>query len=301
MCMEHSKNPYMPEQAVLSNWRLDTAAIKPVGNGISSNACLVTANDTKYILRNLSNRQQGYMEYKIASAMSVIGISPRIIPTCSGDPFAEIDGNYYNLQEYSNGKQLKACNESLIQQVAKTVALMHKAMGTLVDDFDTTDRFSLLTLFENSTWRNLQDTLLAQDVGIEKFKAFCLSLVHLDQEKQQWIHGDLGTWNLLLDSGGIKVIDFGECRKGSIYFDAAAIITSLLSSVKDQAECSEYIFLFLQSYAEHNVELNYDLLSKYIKLWFVRGILANITDGNYTKGKSERAIDFFWNQMNKFA
>lgn len=122
----------------------------------------------------------------------------------------------------------------------------------------------------------------------------------MEEDKQQLIHGDLGSWNLLYGEQRIAVIDFGECRKGSIYFDIAAVVTSLMSSVKDRNSINEYIDLFIRVYSEYNVSLDRDLLSKYFLLWFVRGILANILEGNYQKGKSEKAINYFTKQIRLF-
>ena len=97
----------------------------------------------------------------------------------------------------------------------------------------------------------------------------------------------------------IIVIDFGECRKGSIYFDLAAVITSLLSSTEDKNVIDKYIDIFVQTYSEYNISLNRNTLSKYFQLWFVRGILANTLEENYQIGKSEKAINYFGKQMKK--
>ncbi|MBQ8834618.1 MAG: aminoglycoside phosphotransferase family protein [Oscillospiraceae bacterium] len=289
------------KQELLSNWMMADVRMEVLDKGISSNACLITKGDTKYILRRLSSWQQGYMEDKIAAVLSPLKISPRIIPSCSGHSFVAFEGSYYNLQDYVRGKQVHLCDEPLLQQAAKTVATMHKAMSALTDDLDMADRFSLLRLLESCKWDNLQDTLITQEGGIEKFRKLCQSLTGYDREYHQWIHGDLGTWNLLSDNAKVMVIDFGECRKGSIYFDVAAIVSSLLSSTEDTAILDRHISVFTQTYAEYNVPLDRDLLSKYFQLWFARGILANILEENHQKGKSEKAINYFWKQMNKFS
>lgn len=285
---------------ILLEWLLDKPQIEPIDKGISSKACLITANNRQYILRRLSSKHQGYLEFILANTLSALEISPRVIPTNHGCPFVEYGGEFYHLQEYVCGKQVNFCDETLIPHIAKTIALMHKAMRNIAENSDVDDRFSLPSLLENGKWEYLTGTILEQSGSIKEFKELCVSLVPLDGEKQQLIHGDLGTWNLLYDERKITVIDFGECRKGSIYFDAAAIITSLLSSVRDTSIIDDYIDLFVREYSKYNVLLNRNLLSKYIVLWFVRGILANILEENYQKGKSEKAIDYFAKQIIKF-
>lgn len=287
-------------QNILLEWLLDNPQIEPIDKGISSNACLITTNNAQYILRRLSSKYQGHLEFKIANILSALEISPRVIPTNDCNPFVEYGGEYYNLQEYMCGKQVNFCDETLIQYIAKTIALMHKAMRNIAENLEIDDRFSLPSLLENCKWEYLTGTLLEQSCSMEKFKELCFSLVPLDEDKQQWIHGDLGTWNLLYDERKITVIDFGECRKGSIYFDVAAVITSLLSSVRDTNIIDDYIDLFVREYSKYNVLLDRNLLSKYIVLWFVRGILANILEENYQRGKSEKAIDYFAKQIKKY-
>lgn len=285
---------------VLLNWNLDNSIIEPIGKGISSDACLITVNDNKYILRMLSSEQQGNLEFKIAEGLSVLGISPRIIPTYSGSPFVEVEGKYYNLQEYICGKQIDTCDESLIQQIAKTIADMHKELNLLDIQLNVEDRFSLTYLLDRCKWENLKNTLIEHSENIEKFKNLCFSLINLDQDQTQWIHGDLGTWNLLCDDKKIKVIDFGECRKGSIYFDIAAVITSLLSNMEDTESINKYMNIFVQTYSKYNISLDRNLLAKYFQLWFVRGILTNTLEENYQAGKSEKVINYFWKQLKKF-
>ena len=272
-------------------WGLEDTVIAPVSSGTSSDAILVTAGGDSYILRKLRSSLQGHWEYEIASALSDLDIAPRIIQGLSGEPFAEENGSFYNLQAYISGQRLKGCDESMLKFVAVSVARMHSALSKLPCQDPLPDRFALSGQLDRDKW----EVLIPSEI-----KACFPALLALDAEKEQWIHGDLGSWNLLCEDGNIKIIDFGECRLGSVYFDVAAVLTSLLSNIDQPFVCAEYIRQFIRTYEKNYISLECGKLFAYIQLWYVRGILANTTQENYQAGKSEKMIGYFLDQMTRF-
>ncbi|HEX3022965.1 MAG TPA: hypothetical protein VHP81_11295, partial [Lachnospiraceae bacterium] len=54
---------------ILENWNLNDVYIEKIGNGISSDACLIVSKEGKFILRKLQTESQALQEYKIAKAL----------------------------------------------------------------------------------------------------------------------------------------------------------------------------------------------------------------------------------------
>lgn len=285
-------------ELLASGWKLENAAVTPISRGTSSDAFLVSADQGTYVLRKLRSARQGDWEYQISTALAELGIAPLIICGVSGNPWAEANGCYYNLQEYVYGQRIQGCNGDIVCLAVRETARMHKKLSTLPCTHTSSDRFSLSSLLSACNWEILN--CISSECTVQDLQELYTHMIPLDEEKQQWIHGDLGTWNMLYEKGRIRIIDFGECRMGSVYFDAAAVVTSLLSAIDDPAACVEYIRMFLKTYEENYVPLHWKKLLEYIQLWYARGILVNTTPENYLPGKSEKMIVYFQNQAKKY-
>lgn len=92
--------------------------------------------------------------------------------------------------------------------------------------------------------------------------------------REQIIHGDLGSWNMLWDQKQIRFIDFGECRLGDYSFDIAAIMASILRAAPDVPKQYENLDLFLRTYEEQFHPVDRARLQTAVWLWLLRGALA---------------------------
>ena len=231
---------------VEENWNISEVALEKTAFGTSSGARIVRGKEKTYILRKLISCRQGITEYRIAEILSEEGVSPKIVPNCLGEAFSEFDGACYNLQEYISGKRITRCDEQTVRLTAESVARMHRNLSLLEMEDQLPDRFSLDKLMKNC-----------------------------DSESRQWIHGDLGIWNFIQTEDRAVIIDFGECRRGSIYFDLAAVVTSLLSREDSKEQKEVYFDIFEKVYEEYYQKICREKLLEFIQLWYLRGLFAN--------------------------
>ena len=95
-------------------------------------------------------------------------------------------------------------------------------------------------------------------------------LTLLDNHQENWIHGDLGAWNLLLSTeGNVCFIDFSEARKGPKYFDLVAIFASYLPRNLDGFNLYTQEFL-----SEYKNSVDLEEFYQTIELWYIKGILS---------------------------
>jgi Ser/Thr protein kinase RdoA (MazF antagonist) len=112
----------------------------------------------------------------------------------------------------------------------------------------------------------------------------------LDSICEQPIHGDLGIWNMLWTTNGVQIIDFGECRYGSVYLDVAAALTSAAAIMTQPQSPQVLLDMFRKSYAEQNCPLEEARLLEFIGLWFVRGIFAVLSNKKMSQSNRESAV-----------
>lgn len=104
------------------------------------------------------------------------------------------------------------------------------------------------------------------------------TLLELDSKRDTWIHGDLGSWNMLqrLD-GSMSFIDFDEARIGPRYLDLAAIYSSFIK-YDNQSYLQRYTEIFLEQMCE---DTNSTELLMTIKLWILKGMLMSTNTSNH--------------------
>jgi len=106
------------------------------------------------------------------------------------------------------------------------------------------------------------------------------------------IHGDLGVWNVVFGSNGVRIIDFGELRHGHPLFDLAALLVSTLD-VSDR-KAGERLTACIRAYRIYAEDFEPEALARQIRLWNMRGAAA-ILDKNglneKTAGYANRVMD----------
>ena len=260
---------------VKENWNLSEVVLEKTAFGTSSGAQIVRGKDESYILRRLSSHRQGIAEYRIAELLSEENVSPKILRNCFGESFSESDGTCYNLQEYISGNRILRCDEQTVRLTAESVAKMHRKLSLLEMENQQPDRFSLSNLMKRCEPESLESVLTECKIDQKKFWELCRRACQWETETRQWIHGDLGIWNFILTGERAVIIDFGECRKGSIYFDLAAVLTSLLSKEASKEQKRIYFEIFENVYEEHYRKICRKKLLEFIQLWYLRGLFAN--------------------------
>lgn len=260
---------------VEENWNISEVALEKTAFGTSSGARIVRGKEKTYILRKLISCRQGIAEYRISEILSEEGVSPKIVPNCLGEAFSEFDGACYNLQEYISGKRITRCDEETVCLMAQSVARMHQNLSLLEMEDSLPDRFSLDKLMKNCDSESLGQILTECKIDKKAFWELCQRACQLETESRQWIHGDLGIWNFIQTEDRAVIIDFGECRRGSIYFDLAAVVTSLLSREDSKEQKRVYFDIFEKVYEEHYQKICREKLLEFIQLWYLRGLFAN--------------------------
>lgn len=285
---------------ILKRYGFHNVKTSPIHRGTDSYAVLVQHGEDKFILRRLRNQLQADMEYGISSALKGKSIVPEILLTEDGQHYVLKDGILYNLQEYVEGTAVSQLDEDLLKTLARQIALMHKSLSTCPLKESGEDRFSLKQAMRQC--ENKKETLLAvlnqKDIDPVEFEKWCKELVVFDEQKFQLIHGDLGFWNMIQSGKKIYFIDFGECRMGSIYFDVAAVMASILSKSQMDTFLPNVYDPFIKEYAAHNSPLDSKELYYYLMLWYVRGIYAVMLNEK-DKRIQKFAIVYFLQEIEK--
>lgn len=230
----------------------------------ASTYLLHTSTSKKFILKSLDTKEQAYFEYKLICHIREKNkdIVSQILTTKSDEPFIEIDENLFQLQAY-----VPSINEKIpLQKVLNAYQILEKHLNDFYYAPERSNRFALDMLWTDTKelLKNYHQTIY-DDLcpSIEKLKA-------LDNTQMNWIHGDLGAWNLLhTDEQNVCFIDFSEARKGPKYFDLVAIFASYLP--QNLEELPSYNQEFLSAYKN---SVNLKEFYQTLELWYVKGILS---------------------------
>lgn len=234
-------------------------------NGKTASTYLLHTNTSKkYILKSIGTKEQAYFEYQLIQHIRTKNknIVSEILTTKSNEPFIQINNTLFQLQVYVPSVNEKAP----LQEVLNAYQLLQKYLEDFHYEPARHNRFSLDGLWSDTNellyenYLNIYDELCP---SIEKLKA-------LDNNQTDWIHGDLGIWNILNAADrNVVFIDFSEARKGPQYFDLVAIFASYIPLNIEEIDTYIQDFL-LKNEALVNLKEFYQTL----ELWYVKGILS---------------------------
>jgi Ser/Thr protein kinase RdoA (MazF antagonist) len=284
------------KELVLNNWGIketgDKVVVHPIVKGISSNACLVEVSNCRYVLRQIDSVQQAQNEWIISRVFAGQNIVPLILPTHSGLPCAYQGERCYNLQKFMENTPFNSCNEEQFLSIATQVGHLHQGLKNIRLQNGEHDRFCLHTLLQRSQENHelLHHCLQSCSIDAMAFNDMVRNSLVLDSICEQPIHGDLGIWNMLWTTNGVQIIDFGECRYGSVYLDVAAALTSAAAIMTQPQSPQVLLDMFRKSYAEQNCPLEEARLLEFIGLWFVRGIFAVLSNKKMSQSNRESAV-----------
>ncbi|MFJ8103394.1 phosphotransferase enzyme family protein [Lysinibacillus sp. NPDC096212] len=234
-------------------------------NGKTASTYLLHTNTSKkYILKSVDTKVQAYFEYKLIQHIRTknINIVSEILTSKSDEPFTQIDKNLFQIQVYVPSVNEKAP----LQKILNTYQMLQEYLKDFHYEPARHNRFALDRL-----WRDTKELL--HENFPEIYDELCPSiekLKALDHSQRNWIHGDLGAWNILLTAErNVCFIDFSEARQGPKYFDLVAIFASYLPPSLETIDTYTQVFL-----AEYEVSVNLNEFYQTLELWYVKGILS---------------------------
>lgn len=268
---------------LLSNFGLKNVVnIEKLEGGHTGETFLVETVENKYVLRKLKNQTQAILEEAVFQHLNKASYLPALIKA-KNHYYVEYEASWYNLQFFfqSGGSFFS------FQEIAETIALLHQQLADFDSSYNQCDRYEILPLwFKN--WYNWDFFADLFNLPLSDMHHEIARVAALTNDKSEWIHGDLGKWNILIGNE-IKIIDFGEMRKGNIYFDLASSLTSLIGYVSSEATMIAQLKEFISAYfSVRKQPFDQVKLLNYIELWFYRGVLS--LSENVYASKQEEAV-----------
>ncbi|WP_179218815.1 aminoglycoside phosphotransferase family protein [Saccharibacillus sp. O23] len=239
-------------------------------SGTSSEAKILETDRGRYVLRRLSGTAQARREYRISEALQGQDVCPEILRTRGGERWFEIEEICYNVQRFiepaAGGAEVADHAE-----LGSVAGKLHAGLRSETTDGQP-DRFDLerkwQAFLSSGTKPILQDPLILR---LEEQVQLCLS-EREELTDRTCIHGDLGKWNLIFGSRGVRIIDFGEARLGDRHFDLAALLTSTTDALEDRAV--QYLSAYIEGYSRYADGFDASALARHIRSWNVRGAVA---------------------------
>jgi Ser/Thr protein kinase RdoA (MazF antagonist) len=237
----------------------------PLTKGKTASTYLIhTDSSRKFILKSMDTKEQAFFEYKLNKHIrdKNLNIVSEILTTTNGEPFIQRGDSLFQLQTYVVSENEKAP----LQKVLHVYSMLQETLKDFDYDSNRNNRFKL-----DELWLNFKGNLYENFQSIyEEIYASIEDLTVLDNSQINWIHGDLGAWNILYTAErNICFIDFSEARKGPQYFDLVAIFASYLP--RDLKLFDTYTQKFLTTYG---VAVNVKEFYQTLELWYVKGILS---------------------------
>lgn len=255
---------------------------KLLTNGKTACTYLIeTITGEKYILKSMESTRNAIFEYKLAQHLLMKNkhIVPEVLVTNYDVPFVQFKEDIFQLQTFIPSID----DKPPLNNVLSSYRLLQQSFKDFHNEFSMNNRFALATLWKEN---NVRLKMNFQSI-YEEINPYISSLIQLDQREDEWIHGDLGHWNLLFTiEQSVCFIDFSEARKGPKYFDFAAIFASYLP--KDLNQFDAYCDEFVKTYTSHGYVQE---LYETILLWYVKGILSLL---DYDLHKVNDSILYFY-------
>lgn len=159
----------------------------------------------------------------------------RIIPTKTGDKYAQYQNIYFQMSEKLQGSNIFDRNDSeLIRKMGRAIAQLHAAFLKCEQEIEFWDNSLLLEMkgwvrenLNDNAWQIITETEYSKTVGLlEKL---------YDYLPKQLIHRDVHFGNFLFLNGSFSgYIDFDLSQKNIRIFDICYFLTGLLSEEIDQ-------------------------------------------------------------------
>lgn len=277
---------------VLANYPIGKVLhVEPLNGGNTSVVYKVISSEGHWVLRSLKDIQQGKVEYNLSEHINKSGaIVPEIICTKRGKSFFHNETGIYHLQTYIKGEKIN--KESInYYSIGESVGLLHKALEDFTCKHSFVDRFDLNSLWSkaSSGWETLSCTKATP--SLQEMNFIIKELQLLSSVQPHFIHGDLGSWNMIQKDGAIYIIDFGEARFGHHYFDLAGAIASTIKEDSSEEVMSENVSAIVNGYEQRRDKVNHNQLFLFIQLWYIRGILALLASN--MKGNTDYLVKCF--------
>ncbi|WP_223068646.1 phosphotransferase [Paenibacillus caui] len=265
--------------------------LQKINAGRSSMAMLVAAGSGQYVLRRLRNRQQAELEYKISHKLLHFELCPPILLARDMRPFAQNEDECYNLQLYMDNDP-KGSEEVDDVKLGHAIAVFHLELAAL-DGLPQPDRFELGAMWSTIQNRDNTDSsswMRSLAERVQELLSFELSSSNTSSCSGDWIHGDLGKWNMLFPRSrkrsSVLLIDFGEARKGNRHFDMAAVLASLLKSCRTDEDWKRRISAFAYGYQSGGKVVDFAELAAYTEFWLIRGAVAVLAHNGTTEASA---------------
>ncbi|WP_077601492.1 phosphotransferase [Oceanobacillus sojae] len=279
-----------------------TIKVDKIEAGNTSNTFKITTDEGVWILRSLKNELQGKIELKISEHIhkQVPAVVAKLVQTETGEPYARYGKHFYNLQEYMEGEKVTPKMNCLFQ-IGESIGMIHDSLETSNCKYNQTDRFDIETLWKQAKnkWQKLNDFCVDVVPNQNVMNATVNRFINHTTIQRHLIHGDLGIWNMLINRGTVKIIDFGEARLGHFYFDLAAGITTAINEDLSQVKIEKALPELLKGYEKHRPKVDLEELLMYIHLWYLRGSLAILAFSKVEEDFYEEVV-YNFKMMNKY-
>lgn len=268
---------------LLDNFELKNVVnIEKLEGGHTGETFLVETAENKYVLRKLKSQTQAILEEAVFQHLNIALYLPALVKA-KDHYYVEYEASWYNLQFFFQSES----SSFSFQEIAETIALLHQQLADFTSLYNQCDRYDILPLWSKN-WYNWGYFADLFNLSISEMHHEINRVAALTNSKSEWIHGDLGKWNMLIGNE-IKIIDFGEMRKGDVYFDLASSLTSLIGYTSSEAimsaQLKEFISVYFSVRKQHFNQLK---LLNFIELWFYRGIFS-LSENVYVS-KQEEAV-----------
>ncbi len=285
---------------IIRNWDIGKIlSVSPVVQGASCKTYTIHSSMGKYILRGFDSHQQAEQEAEVFRALRGTKIGAELIQTKNKESYVFDNEKFYNLQTFIYGKKPNLKDEAQVCAAAKTVSKLHETLEKSTFSFSTYNRFSTDSLLQQVSDLDLPEQAFPKGIVTGEQRRHFVANIEREFCQNQVIHADLGDWNMLWNGNEVQIIDFGECRAGDFYFDLAAIISSILAKCDNKEDFICLLTVFLDTYTQKGIIINYEKLSKAVYIWLLRGILAS-TVNIHELSRRKRLCSHFMNEMIKY-
>lgn len=269
-------------------YNLQIESYERIQQGIKSEVYLLQDETEKYIMRVYSIKDE--LNNLVNIDELALGFTPNLLTTSKKSKFITHKNKHLVIQKYISTQEIPKNDAGILNKIATSVQNMSSTINSLKlhlkDDEYSLNKLYGLIFQNNELYTSFKKYNLEEDIKL---------LAKIESQKfNDCIHGDCGTWNMLYD-GNIKIIDFGEIRIGSKYFDFAAAFVSYI----DFNELTKSRFLnLLNTYLSFLKINDVEEFITYCLIWELRGILAKFIFTEHSIDNDIKRYTFIKEAMN---